>query len=121
MRYDLGIEDGQCTFKIEELRDPDTKKRVTIGGHGCKEYGLNLQIYLRTADWEEKVEKQFHYEDPTTGEVRANTQLSCKKGARSLFVRCVFYLAPDNNRMGWLSREDAGMILSYRARWVHKR
>ena len=41
--YDLGFEEGEeCVFKIHELRDTENDKKVTIGGHECEDYGLNL-------------------------------------------------------------------------------
>ena len=99
--YDLGLQENECVFKIHELKDTDNDKKVTIGGHECKDYGLNLQLYFRKAD-HEKIEKQFRNVDQTTGQVLENKELSCKTGANDLFVMCRYYLGPDNNRIGFL-------------------
>lgn len=72
LNYDLGLDNGQCTFKIEQVSDPDTDKKITVGGHACLDYGLNLQLFMRIDDWDEKLQKQFRYEDEVTGEVREN-------------------------------------------------
>ena len=100
--YDLDLGKDECLFKIHELRDSENDKKVTIGGHECKDFGLNVQLYLRKADYE-KIEKKFRNVDQTTGKVLGNQELSCKIGKNDLFVMCRYYLGPDNNRIGFLS------------------
>ena len=72
--YDLGIRDGQCIFKLDEVRDDRKKKKIIVGGHECQDYGINLDLYVRNRDWGPLKEREFRYKDPQTGALLENTR-----------------------------------------------
>ena len=100
LEYDLGINEGQCIFKLDEIRDEEKQKKITVGGHGCKDYGINLDLYVRNDDWGEKKEREFRYRDDETGQLKENTRTNCMRF--SSYTKCRYYLAPRNNRVGFL-------------------
>ena len=98
LNYDLGIQKGQCVFRLDEVRDE--QKKITVGGHGCKDYGINLDIYVRNSDWGDLKQREFRFSDPDTGVIRENTRTNCR--VYSSYTKCRYYLAPQNNRVGFL-------------------
>ena len=61
--FDLGETNGKCVFKLHQERDSETNKLVTVGAHNCKSHGIKFVIYMRNADWSERVERQFKVVD----------------------------------------------------------
>ncbi len=68
MDLELGATDGKCIFKIEQEREPISDKLLTIGAHSCNYFGLQVTLYMRVSDWNDKLERQFKVDDPVTGE-----------------------------------------------------
>jgi len=55
--------------------------------------------------------------EPESGDLFKNVRSSCRRSIS--YTKCKYYLAPNNNRAGFLFDSDAADFLTYRARWVH--
>jgi len=118
LTHDFGILEGQCVFKLEEFTCAKTRKQITIGAHGCKDYGLNLQLYMNPSDWSNNLERTFKVTDANGVVLKQNNLLSSSP-LSTQYTQVMFYLAPKNNRFGFMMSEGSRKSLANKTRWVY--
>ena len=115
--FDIDVPSGYCGFRwLEEMND-ELQRYETVAAHNCRNYGVNLTIYIRPQDWD-GIERQFRVVDELTGEVvQENDLVGCQE-VSPIYSICMFHLAPDNPRMGLLKSPGSLQMLTYSARWA---
>ena len=84
-----------------------------MGAHNCKYYGVNLVVFYRTTDYDDKILRQFKVVDDDTGSVVfENEEKECKK-LNSHYTACQYYLSPTNQRFGVLMEFPSRGLLTY--------
>ena len=49
----------ECTFNLIEKRNPNTDRHMIGAAHNCQNYDVNLILYLKSYDLENRIEKEF--------------------------------------------------------------
>ena len=85
--------------------------------HNCKQYGLDLMMYLYNDDLESRIEEQFKVIDGKGNEIAGNENVSCTQIDNEI-SKCTYHMAPDNPRMGLLFAPGSKGLKFYTTNWI---
>ena len=108
---------SHCNFNLQEKRDPKTDKHKIAAVHDCQEYGLNLIMYLKTEDLKNNIEAEFKMTDGLDTVIAGNKQTQCRRLSHVL-TKCMYYMAPDNPRMGIMLGPNSNGLKFYTTNWL---
>lgn len=108
---------SRCNFNLQEKRDPITDKHKIAAVHDCQEYGLNLIMYLKSDDIKNRMESEFKMTDGLGTVIAGNKLSQCQRLSRVL-SKCMYYMAPDNPRMGIMLGPGSHGLKFYTTNWV---
>ena len=108
---------SNCNFNLQEKRDPITDKHKIAAVHDCQEYGLNLIMYLYNDDLKNRKESEFKMTDGLGTVTAGNKLTQCQRLSRVL-SKCMYYMAPDNPRMGIMLGPGSYGLKFYTTNWV---
>ena len=107
----------QCKFNLKEERDPITDVHKIGAVHNCEQYGANLILFMKRDDLNNRIEETFEMTD-SYGNIIAENELVQCISLSSVLSKCIFYMAPDNNRMGLLLAPGSYGLKFYTSSWA---
>ena len=108
---------SNCNFNLRELRDKTTDKHKIAAVHDCEKYGVNLIMYMKNDDLKNRIEHQFKVTDGYGNEVAGNKLMQCQR-LSSVLSKCMYYMAPDNPRMGLMLGPGSYGLKFYTTNWI---